>query len=162
MDIKAKIVDEVGLKRVITRISHEILEKNKGSKNLVLMGMRTRGEFLAKRLHEKIKEIENIEVPFGVVELDGHHLGKVKEKPVFKIFVNAGIYVINPRCLESLEDNVYCDMPELLQKTVEEGERVACFHLREYWIDIGRQEQFKKANDEYNKHFCDPHNNLSS
>lgn len=69
MDIKAKIVDEVGLKRIITRISHEILEKNKGSKNLVLMGMRTRGEFLAKRLHEKIKEIENIDVPFGVLDV---------------------------------------------------------------------------------------------
>ena len=69
MDIKAKIVDEIGLKRIITRISHEILERNKGSKNIVLMGMRTRGEFLAKRLHEKIKEIESIEVPFGVLDV---------------------------------------------------------------------------------------------
>jgi len=69
MRIKAKIVDEEGVARIITRIAHEILEKNKGSQNLVLMGMRTRGEFLAKRIFEKIKEIEKIELPLGVLDV---------------------------------------------------------------------------------------------
>jgi len=69
MDIKAKLVDEAGLQRIVTRISHEILEKNKGSNNLVLMGMRTRGEFLARRIGEKINEIENIEIPLGVLDV---------------------------------------------------------------------------------------------
>ena len=57
MDVKAKIIDEDGLSRIITRMAHEILEKNKGSQNLVLMGMKTRGEFLAKRIFDKIKEV---------------------------------------------------------------------------------------------------------
>lgn len=69
MKIKSKIVDEEGLARIIIRIAHEILEKNKGSKNLVLMGMKTRGEFLAKRIFEKIKEIEKIELPLGVLDV---------------------------------------------------------------------------------------------
>ncbi len=69
MHIKSKVVDSVGLQRIITRISHEILERNKGSNNLVLMGMRTRGEFLAKRIFQKIKEIENIELPLGVLDI---------------------------------------------------------------------------------------------
>lgn len=69
MRIKSKLVDTVGLNRIITRISHEILEKNKGSKNLVLMGMRTRGEFLAKRVFTKINEIEGIELPLGVLDV---------------------------------------------------------------------------------------------
>ncbi len=69
MNIKSKIVDETGLRRIVTRISHEILERNKGSKNLVLMGMRTRGEFLANRIFEKIKEIESIELPLGVLDI---------------------------------------------------------------------------------------------
>ena len=60
MDIKAKIVDEIGLKRIITRISHEILERNKGSKNIVLMGMRTRGEFLAKGFMKKLKKLKTL------------------------------------------------------------------------------------------------------
>ncbi len=69
MEIKSKLVDQKGLERIITRIAHEILERNKGSKNLVLMGMRTRGEFLAKKLFDKIKEIEKIELPFGILDV---------------------------------------------------------------------------------------------
>jgi pyrimidine operon attenuation protein/uracil phosphoribosyltransferase len=69
MDVKAKIIDEDGLSRIITRMAHEILEKNKGSQNLVLMGMKTRGEFLARRIFERIKEIEKIELPLGVLDV---------------------------------------------------------------------------------------------
>lgn len=68
MDIKAKIIDEAGLERTITRLSHEIIEKNKGTENVVLIGMRTRGEFLATRIHKKITEIEGKEVSFGVLD----------------------------------------------------------------------------------------------
>jgi len=69
MGIRSKVVDEQGLQRIITRISHEILERNKGSKNLILMGMRTRGEYLAKRIFSKLKEIENMELPLGVLDV---------------------------------------------------------------------------------------------
>lgn len=69
MTIKSKLVDNESLDRILTRISHEILEKNKGSKNLVLIGMRTRGEFLAKRVHQKIKEIDKAEIPLGVLDV---------------------------------------------------------------------------------------------
>ncbi|MEG8948041.1 bifunctional pyr operon transcriptional regulator/uracil phosphoribosyltransferase PyrR [Rosettibacter firmus] len=68
-DIKAKIIDEEGLNRTITRLTHEILERNKGSKNIVLIGMRTRGEFIAQRIKAKIKEIENYEPSFGVLDV---------------------------------------------------------------------------------------------
>lgn len=69
MDVKSKIIDEEGFDRILTRMAHEILEKNKGSHNLVLMGMRTRGEFLAKRISEKIKQIDKVELPFGVLDV---------------------------------------------------------------------------------------------
>lgn len=69
MDIKAKLIDEEGFNRTITRLAHEILERNKGSKNLVLIGMRTRGEFIASRIHKKIKEIDNSELNFGVLDI---------------------------------------------------------------------------------------------
>ena len=69
MKIKSKIADKEGFDRILTRISHEILEKNKGSKNLVLIGMRTRGEFLAKRIQEKIKLIESADLPLGVLDV---------------------------------------------------------------------------------------------
>jgi pyrimidine operon attenuation protein/uracil phosphoribosyltransferase len=69
MKIKAKIIDEIGMNRIITRISHEIIERNKGSKNLVLLGMRTRGEFLAKRVQKKIAELEMQELPLGILDV---------------------------------------------------------------------------------------------
>lgn len=69
MKIKAKLVDDTGMKRIFTRISHEILERNKGSKNLILMGMRTRGEYVAKRIHSKIIEVEGTDLPFGVLDV---------------------------------------------------------------------------------------------
>jgi pyrimidine operon attenuation protein/uracil phosphoribosyltransferase len=69
MDVKSQIIDAEGLDRILTRMAHEILEKNKGSHNLVLMGMRTRGEFLAKRIAKKIKQIDNVDLPFGVLDV---------------------------------------------------------------------------------------------
>jgi pyrimidine operon attenuation protein/uracil phosphoribosyltransferase len=69
MKIKSKVADKEGLDRILTRISHEILEKNKGSENLVLIGMRTRGEFLAKRIQQKIKSIDNAEIPLGILDV---------------------------------------------------------------------------------------------
>lgn len=69
MEIKAKVIDEEGLVRTITRLAHEILEKNKGSHNLVLIGMRTRGEFIARRVHEKISEIDKAVPNLGILDV---------------------------------------------------------------------------------------------
>jgi len=69
MDIKAKLIDEEGFNRTLTRLAHEILERNKGSKNLVLVGMRTRGEHIGSRIFQKIKEIDKSEPDFGVLDV---------------------------------------------------------------------------------------------
>lgn len=63
MKIKALIMDEQSIKRAITRISHEIIEKNKGAQNLVIVGIRTRGWPLALKIKESILSIENVDVP---------------------------------------------------------------------------------------------------
>ncbi|PIQ08266.1 MAG: bifunctional pyr operon transcriptional regulator/uracil phosphoribosyltransferase [Ignavibacteriales bacterium CG18_big_fil_WC_8_21_14_2_50_31_20] len=68
MDIKAKIIDSVGLDRTITRLAHEIIEHNKGSENIVLLGMRTRGEYLAKRIQAKILFIEGVSPNLGILD----------------------------------------------------------------------------------------------
>ncbi|KAF0151059.1 MAG: bifunctional pyrimidine regulatory protein PyrR uracil phosphoribosyltransferase [Ignavibacteria bacterium] len=69
MDIKAKLIDEEGFNRTLTRLAHEILERNKGAKNIALVGMRTRGEFIGSRIFEKIKEIDNSTPDFGVLDV---------------------------------------------------------------------------------------------
>ena len=68
MNIKSKIIDSTGLDRTITRLAHEILEQNNGSENIVLLGMRTRGEFLAKRIQAKIESIEHKKTYLGILD----------------------------------------------------------------------------------------------
>jgi pyrimidine operon attenuation protein/uracil phosphoribosyltransferase len=66
---KAKVLDKEALNRSIVRIAHEILEKNKGTEDLCLVGIRNRGAYLAKRLAERITEIEKAKVPVGVLDI---------------------------------------------------------------------------------------------
>ncbi|MBL0060146.1 MAG: bifunctional pyr operon transcriptional regulator/uracil phosphoribosyltransferase PyrR [bacterium] len=66
--VKAKLVDAAGFSRTITRIAHEIIERNRGTERLGLVGMQTRGVYIAKRVAAKIREIENIDVPVGVLD----------------------------------------------------------------------------------------------
>ncbi|MBU1863009.1 MAG: bifunctional pyr operon transcriptional regulator/uracil phosphoribosyltransferase PyrR [Candidatus Omnitrophica bacterium] len=63
------VMDAVEIGRAITRIAHEILEKNKGTNDLAIIGIRTEGAVLADRLYEKIKEIEGVEVLLGVLDI---------------------------------------------------------------------------------------------
>lgn len=69
LDKKRSILDKAAINRALTRIAHEILERNKGGENLVLVGVKTRGVPLAKRLQTKINEIENVTVPIGELDI---------------------------------------------------------------------------------------------
>ena len=63
------IMDEAAIQRTVTRMAHEILEYNKGTENLVLLGIKTRGEFLAIRIQDKINQIEQKIVPTGTIDI---------------------------------------------------------------------------------------------
>lgn len=63
------ILDSMGIHRAISRIAHEIVEHNHGTKNLVLAGIRTRGVFLAERLQQQISAMEKIQLPLGVLDI---------------------------------------------------------------------------------------------
>ena len=84
--LKAKIMDEKGLERSLTRLSHEILEKNKGAANLVIVGIKTRGAMIAHRIARKIEEVEKTKVTIGSLDITLYRddlLGKL-EQPEFK------------------------------------------------------------------------------
>ncbi len=67
--IKAKIMDERKMKRAFIRIATEITERNRDLNNLVIIGIRTRGVYVAKRIAKQIKNLENIEVPIGILDI---------------------------------------------------------------------------------------------
>lgn len=66
---KNVIMDDKAMRRAIVRISHEIIERNKGVENIVLVGILTRGVPIAERLAATIKDIENVEVPVGMLDI---------------------------------------------------------------------------------------------
>ncbi|MDH3973050.1 MAG: bifunctional pyr operon transcriptional regulator/uracil phosphoribosyltransferase PyrR [Deltaproteobacteria bacterium] len=69
MTKRLNIQDSAGVNRAITRISHEIIEANKGVHNLALVGIRSGGVILSQLIAEKIKEIEGIEIPVGIIDI---------------------------------------------------------------------------------------------
>ena len=66
---KANLITSDDFKRIITRLAHEIIEKNRGIDDLVIIGLRTRGAFIADRLSKKINEIEGNEIPTGYLDV---------------------------------------------------------------------------------------------
>lgn len=79
MRIKTEIMDEKALDRALTRISHEIIERNKGTENMTLIGIKTRGVPLAQRLASKIKSIEGNEVPVGIIDITNYRDDIIKD-----------------------------------------------------------------------------------
>jgi len=86
MKIKAKILDKEGVQKAITRISHEILERNKEKKKVVIVGIRNRGEYLARRIAESIKEITGNACAFGILDITLYRddLTEIAEQPHLK------------------------------------------------------------------------------
>ncbi len=65
----SQIMDEAAMRRALTRIAHEIIERNRGVENVGLVGVRTRGVHIAKRLQAKIRDIEQVECPVGELDI---------------------------------------------------------------------------------------------
>ncbi|EWG11880.1 bifunctional pyr operon transcriptional regulator/uracil phosphoribosyltransferase PyrR [Cytobacillus firmus] len=66
---KAIVLDDQAIRRALTRIAHEIIEKNKGIENCILIGIRTRGIYLANRLAERIEQIEGAKIDVGEIDI---------------------------------------------------------------------------------------------
>ena len=81
---KAQIMDADGIRRALTRIAHEIIERNKGTNDVVLIGIHTRGVPLAKRLAQRIYDIEGHSVPVGTLDITLYRddLTKIGEEPI--------------------------------------------------------------------------------
>jgi dTDP-glucose pyrophosphorylase len=94
-----------------------------------------------------VREYEH-KVPYGVVQTDGRYIQSMEEKPVQKCFINAGIYVISPELVSAVSAGERIDMPSLLEKQIDQDKKVTMFPVHEYWLDIGKMDDFKKAQEE--------------
>jgi len=90
----------------------------------------------------------DVEVPFGVVELDEVHVNHIREKPSFNFFINAGAYLLEPEVCDFIPSGRHFDMTELIQRLIDAGKVVVSFPIMEYWLDIGRHEDYAKAQED--------------
>jgi dTDP-glucose pyrophosphorylase len=97
----------------------------------------------------------DLEVPFGVVDCDESIVKKIIEKPIHKFFINAGIYVLSSDIVESVKKDQLLDMPTLLNREIGNKRKVSNFPVHEYWLDIGRMDQFNQAQKDIQNIFYD-------
>jgi dTDP-glucose pyrophosphorylase len=95
-----------------------------------------------------VREYE-FQVPYGVVSVNKHQLQSIEEKPTQRFFISGGIYILNPELIDWIPQDSYYDMPTLFERLIAKDETSSAFPIREYWLDIGRMDDFNRANNEY-------------
>jgi len=94
-----------------------------------------------------------MEVPYGVVGLSQSNIISIEEKPVQQFFVNAGIYVLNPEVLKFIPSGTHIDMTAVFEQLFAAKKAILSYPIREYWMDIGKPEDFRRAETDYKKYF---------
>lgn len=87
----------------------------------------------------------SVDVPYGILDVSGARLAAVTEKPRLDFSVNAGIYVVQPAVIDLIPDGRRFDVPDVLRLLLETGRPVATYPIREYWLDVGRHDDFHRA-----------------
>lgn len=93
------------------------------------------------------------QVPYGVVNIDNGEIKSIVEKPKQSFFVSGGIYMLSPQVLEFIPDDEFFDMPTLFELLIASGKNAVSFPIHDYWLDVGRVDDYKQANSEFDKAF---------
>src|SRR3954471_23184687 len=88
-------------------------------------------------------------VPYGVVSTNGAEITALTEKPTQRMFVNAGIYLLEPHVCSLVPTGRAFDMTDLIEKMMHEKRRVLAFPISEYWVDIGEHDAYQKAKEHF-------------
>lgn len=100
------LMDEKAISRAVTRIAHEIIEKNRGVNDIVILGIKTRGVPLAKAIVKKIKVIENIEIPFAVLDITFYR-DDLNHKSVHPVVNNSFNMDVKNKIVILVDDVIY-------------------------------------------------------
>ncbi len=89
-----------------------------------------------------------VEVPYGVFELENNLVSGIKEKPTYTYYSNGGIYVFKKEMLKYIPEGSYFDATDFIETLINNGKRVVQYPIHGYWLDIGKHDDFKKAERE--------------
>jgi NDP-sugar pyrophosphorylase family protein len=93
---------------------------------------------------------KKVQLELGVMEFDrAHRLTRYIEKPTFLYSVSMGVYVFEKRVLNWISAKEYFDFPDLIQKLVKKGQKVICYPSGDFWLDIGRHEDYEEAQEKF-------------
>ncbi len=106
-------------------------------------------DFTAKNADMAIVTIPyQVNIPYAVLETSDHQIISFTEKPTYTYYSNGGIYLIKRELLKHIPANSFYNSTDLMQKLMEEGYRVISYPLRQYWLDIGKPNDFEKAQED--------------
>jgi dTDP-glucose pyrophosphorylase/CBS domain-containing protein len=89
-----------------------------------------------------------MKVPFGVVDTQGVDIQGLIEKPTYEVFVNAGIYLLEPKACDLVQEDERLDMTDLIQRLLAKGDKVVSFPIIEYWLDVGNPDDYQRAQED--------------
>jgi len=92
----------------------------------------------------------NVNIPYAILETEGALIKNFKEKPTYTYFANAGIYLIKRELCKKIPVNKFYNATDLLEHLLETNHKVTSYPLRGYWLDIGKHDDYKKAQDDIN------------
>lgn len=90
----------------------------------------------------------SFQIPYGVVETESNCIKKLKEKPTIGYLINAGVYCLNPDLISFIPDDEYFEITDLIDICIKNGGKVGSYEIKDYWMDIGRMEDYNKVNND--------------
>jgi NDP-sugar pyrophosphorylase family protein len=91
----------------------------------------------------------DVSIDLGVIETENGNVKKYTEKPTLSYNVSTGIYIFEPEVLEHVKPNQRMDLPDLIRALMEAGRTVKAYNKDIYWIDIGRRDDYERANRDF-------------
>lgn len=123
---------------ILTKLNFEhFMNFHKDNRNIITIGT---------------KKYES-QIPYGVVEINDEKVIKIKEKPVSSFFISGGMYCLEPETISCIPQDEYFDMTQLIAKYLAQNKKIASFPITEYWMDIGRMDDYNQANTDYDELF---------
>jgi dTDP-glucose pyrophosphorylase len=90
----------------------------------------------------------NVDVPYAVLETNDKRITSFREKPTYTYYSNGGIYLMKKELLDLVPDDEFYNSTDLMQKAIDKGLKIISYPMRQYWLDIGKHEDYKKAQED--------------
>ena len=103
-------------------------------------------DFMEKEADMAVATIPyQVNIPYAVIETINHSVVSFKEKPTYTYYSNGGIYIVKTEILKKIPKNTFYNAMDLMESVIEEGGKLISYPIRQYWLDVGKPEDFEKA-----------------